>query len=163
MNTGTITFTSPSAAAIFDEELTGQFSDGMWENSRPYDHWKFWCNLKVAVGTENKVTTDCAWKCGKKNYNISSLFPIIGDRMLKIGKMAKACGFGVDRRVAEYMPDSFEEWKACKASGNWEYEWTKKDMEAVTEEQAAAYYATSYTMKDMKEDVKLIKAAMLSV
>ena len=46
-STGIIYLPTASAAALFEHELVGQFSDGMWENARPYDHWKFWCNLKV--------------------------------------------------------------------------------------------------------------------
>lgn len=39
-NTGKMVLPSASAAAIWEAEITGQLSDGMWENSTPHEHWK---------------------------------------------------------------------------------------------------------------------------
>jgi len=30
--------------ALFENEIKGQISDGMWENASPANHWKVWCN-----------------------------------------------------------------------------------------------------------------------
>lgn len=35
--------------ALFEQELNGQISDGYWENSRPYDHWKSFRGIEVRV------------------------------------------------------------------------------------------------------------------
>jgi len=45
-------FPSKGLKALFDNEICGQLSDGAWENSAPYNHYKFWCNLNTEVGTD---------------------------------------------------------------------------------------------------------------
>ena len=43
-------FPSKGLKAIFDHEIAGQLSDGAWENSTPFNHWRFWCHLDTQVG-----------------------------------------------------------------------------------------------------------------
>jgi hypothetical protein len=73
---------------LWDEELTGQLSDGMWENSWKGDHFNdyhYWCSLKTEIGPETKVITDRPkrFRCFI-SYNSTFLLDCIGDRMLKI-------------------------------------------------------------------------------
>lgn len=86
---GTVTFRTAEQAAIFDLELTGQFSDGHWENLRG-DHWIPWCKAKVAVG-EN-VGRD--FKVTKDNYNVAAreLLEDVGERMKGYARIAKVLG-----------------------------------------------------------------------
>ena len=44
-----ITFSSRTQGAIFQNEIKGQISDGMWENS-PGTDWETWCDTEVLVG-----------------------------------------------------------------------------------------------------------------
>lgn len=37
---------------LLDKELSGQISDGYWENACPRDHWIQWCNAEVVVRPE---------------------------------------------------------------------------------------------------------------
>jgi hypothetical protein len=69
------------AQKVLMEELDGQISDGMWENARPYDHWKVWCEARVVVDPTN-VGRDF-WAM-KDNYNLTSrlLLEVVGDRMI---------------------------------------------------------------------------------
>jgi hypothetical protein len=157
---GTITLPTNSAAAIWSKELTGQFSDGMWENAGPRDHWKFWCGLTVDVGDVAKVETTRPWECKKTRYGIASLYPIVGDRMVNVGRMGTVTLNHDALYAAEYMPATFAEWAAKKASGKWPYDHVARYMEAVYPEIANAYYKSSYNVKDMKRDVAAIKAAM---
>jgi len=160
METNTISFTSRTALQLWKSEITGQLSDGMWENTAPYDHWKFWCNLTPVLGTENKVETPFPYLCKKTGYNIAGLYEFIGDRMLKIGRMAKVNPTEDRLNMAEYMPDTLERWTEMHTSGKWDYEFVGPYMVSVTPEIAAAYYATTYTERDLRADVKVIKAAM---
>ena len=158
--TKTISFTTKTALALWKAEICGQLSDGMWENTAPYDHWKFWCNLDPVLGTENKVTTPYPYLCKKTGYNIAGLYEVIGDRMLKIGRLAKVTPVGERLYCAEYMPDTLEEWTTMHTTGKWQFEFVAPYMTGITPESAAAYYATTYTMRDLRFDVKVIKAAM---
>ena len=35
----TLNLANPAQLVLFNEELAGQISDGVWENSRPFEHW----------------------------------------------------------------------------------------------------------------------------
>jgi hypothetical protein len=73
---------------LWKEELTGQLSDGMWENSwkgRHFNDYSYWGSLPVEVGTATKVVTDRPrwYKCFV-SYNSKFLLDCVGDRMLSI-------------------------------------------------------------------------------
>jgi hypothetical protein len=168
---GTIFLSTLSQVALFTGELTGQISDGMWENSGPRDHWKFWCRLDARVdptGTP-RVETARPWECKKRGYAFSRLYEIIGDRMVNLGRMGRAAaslGTALPERArgaAEYMPDTLEEWTRCQETGAWQHDFIADYMKGVAPELAAAYYATRYGMKELRADVKAVRAAMQNV
>lgn len=85
---------SNALALVFNHELSGQISDGYWENSKPYDHWKaFNCGVEVVDDNSNKMyvlpnTTDVYVRVNthfykQRNYNFASreLYNIVGNRM----------------------------------------------------------------------------------
>ena len=175
-STGTITLPTISACAIWEHELTGQFSDGMWENSGPRDHWEFWCRLDVKLSPgEVGVETTCAWKCKKTGYNIVALYEYVGGRMVDIGRFAKAAesigitvekivGEDFPRYAAERMPATLEQFNETMASGpRGMSDYAHDALKKVPVELAKAYYTTTYTMKHLKADVASIKAAMKTV
>lgn len=67
---------------LFVEELSGQISDGMWENAQPFDHWQPWCECDVVVATDGNVGR--TFWARKSNYLITGkeLLDIVGERML---------------------------------------------------------------------------------
>jgi hypothetical protein len=67
---------------MFDDEMSGQISDGQWENTSPDDHWLPWSDATVIVDPSNVGRN---FQCPKDNYalNSSDLLSIVGDRMLK--------------------------------------------------------------------------------
>lgn len=75
-----LTFRNEIQAKLW-EELDGQISDGMWENTRPYNHWKPWCNAEVLVDPKNVGRNFYADK-DNYDFNNSQLLSIVGDRML---------------------------------------------------------------------------------
>ena len=74
---GTIHFKTNEAACLFKSEITGQLSDGMWENARPSDHWQFWCDADVKA--DGKCYTE-GWPM-KTNYNLLSLIKYVKEEM----------------------------------------------------------------------------------
>lgn len=167
---GIFSFDTLSRFALWKHELTGQLSDGMWENSKPYDHWKFWCGLqpKFAPNSTLEITLPTDWRgrCKKTGYNFSSLYPIVGDRMVKLGRLATAMQslgiheFTYDHRyAAEHMPETLEAFNN-RPAGNPRF--PQVDC-AVTDAIAKAYYTTDYTLKHVKADVAAIKMAMKSL
>jgi hypothetical protein len=165
--TGTMYLTTSSAIALFKGEIKGQLSDGMWENTRPDDHWHFWQDLNVVLGHENIVVANPqAWRnrCRKNNYALTKLIPIIGDRMVKIGQMGQHTTDDQAIRAGEYMPETFVEWQTCKVADRWRYDFIADYMKSVNEELARAFYAfkDTYGVKELKADLGRIKEAMKS-
>jgi len=161
---GTMTFPSPSAVALWTNELSGQLSDGMWENARPLDHWKFWCRLYVGVGPA-KIVTENRHACRKSSYNFNALIELVGDRMLATGRFAKAGADPTDRQMlhaAEYLPETLEGYRECLTTDKWPVSFpdTLAALKAIPLDLVIAYYETEYTLKDLKADLKLIKSVM---
>ena len=75
----TIRFSNVREAVLYAAELKGQISDGAWENSRPYDHWKVMSDAEVKVDKSNPGLNFTP----KRKYNFSNteLVDIVGDRM----------------------------------------------------------------------------------
>ena len=78
----TIHFENASAMCLYFMEMEGQISDGKYENSRPYDHWKWVLDINDAVvdgtsGLENASYTR-GWYCYgdeyRKKYNLNEWF-----------------------------------------------------------------------------------------
>ena len=75
----TWTFPSKGLKALFDHEISGQLSDGAWENTMPYHHWKFWSHLNTEAGDSWKfefnpfVSMECRHPRKKTAYNLSTL------------------------------------------------------------------------------------------
>jgi hypothetical protein len=76
-----ITFKDPIEKALFDEELTGQISDGMWENTRNTE-W-LWA-AKTQLGDSNAISFHSYH--GKTGFRFASLIEHVGDRMIEVGK-----------------------------------------------------------------------------
>ena len=153
---GTIFLPTDSAIALWKGEILGQMSDGMWENARPFDHWKFWNDLKVEKGAPH-VESDS--RPEKNSYNLAALIPILGDRMVKIGRLGSVgfVGTGSDY-TGEYMPATYEDFEARRGVP----EYAMKYLDKVTPKIAQAYYASKYDDKDMRNDLRSIKAALKS-
>ncbi len=77
----TIYFATVVQVTLFVNELVGQISDGMWENSSPRNHWRDPCDATVAVDATNPRIEGFY---PKRAYGFASptLLEIVGDRML---------------------------------------------------------------------------------
>jgi hypothetical protein len=161
----TIYFSTASAAALWIWEITGQLSDGMWENTMPYDHWRPWCALKVRLGNSRYKTN---WHIAKDGYALGSLKRYVGDRMRAYGRFGKAVGNDIFKMAGEVRtiveefpaePFNLEEFKAeMTKHKDWrsrEYYWNGLEQKHVD-----AFYNTDYTEMDLNNDLKNIKTAM---
>jgi len=97
---------------LFINELSGQISDGMWENARPHNHWEVWCDADTFVDANNpRIELEISDRVPKKNYNFpqKALLDIIGDRMINIVKLAKfGCNHTITREFNEIYPAMFD-------------------------------------------------------
>jgi len=163
----TIYFSTASAVALWNWEFTGQISDGMWENTTPHDHWKVWCNLEAKIGKARR-SKNTQYHIYKAGYNLGALKQYVGDRMLAYGKFGKAVGNDIlnmgseIRSTIESFPNevfNLEEFKKeilkTHSYRSREYYWRGLEQRHVD-----AYYQTTYTEKEMNEDIKMIKKAM---
>ena len=88
-STGTMYLPTLSALTIWNEEITGQLSDGMWENTRPREHYKFWQRLDVVHESQctphvRKSDVNYSCWCVKNNYNLTALISheLVCERMI---------------------------------------------------------------------------------
>ena len=97
-----------SQIALWQHEILGQLSDGAWENTRPDDHWEFWHDCEVKQGQVHLELGSSGRRPKKNGYNlITPLIDVIGDRMIKIGRLGKALGTFLSEQqghAAEYIP-----------------------------------------------------------
>jgi hypothetical protein len=84
-----INFSNAVQAALYNEELAGQISDGCWENARPYGHWR---DMSSAIG----VAVECGplgpnFRTKRKyNFNNALLVEVCGERMIAMARKAGA-------------------------------------------------------------------------
>ena len=166
---GVIYLPSYSAIALWDWEITGQLSDGAWENSKPDDHWEFWNNLLPRLGIPEVKSRD---RCKKDGYNLAGLIEYVGDRMVQYGRFGKAVGEdilimgGEVRSTVEDFPKegpfNLEEWKQKQIDGK---DWRSKDYywKGLEQKHIDAFYNTQYSEKDMRKDLAYIKEAMKKI
>lgn len=67
--------------ALWDEELVGQISDGLWENAKPHNHWRAWSECDAEVSPDN---VGINFQVKRKDYDFTELIEYVGDRMLEI-------------------------------------------------------------------------------
>ena len=80
-----IFFRNPTQKLLWDEEITGQLSDGKWENSSR-SNWRFFNSLKSSVDASNPRVTATTYGNCSFNFASKDLLDAIGDEMLKLGR-----------------------------------------------------------------------------
>lgn len=75
-----ITFRNEALLDLWEDEMSGQISDGMWENSN-HTEW-LWRDVWVRLGEETSVVVDSTWHIGRKSFGMTKdLWECIGDRL----------------------------------------------------------------------------------
>jgi len=80
--TGTLRVRNIAQKVLWEQELSGQISDGHWENSTPNSHWKPWCSAQVVVDPEH-VGRDFWAQRESYNFSDKRLLDVVSDRMLE--------------------------------------------------------------------------------
>lgn len=76
-----ITFRTQQLFDLWENEMRGQISDGMWENAR-HTEW-LWRDTIVRLGDETKVEVYSKWTIGRRSFGMSGeLWEVIGDRIM---------------------------------------------------------------------------------
>lgn len=77
----TLHFENASAMCLYNWEMSGQISDGKYENSRPYDHWEWISEVDHTIIDGKKGIEGKSWYRGwsefgkfKKKYNLNEWF-----------------------------------------------------------------------------------------
>lgn len=84
---GTLRVRNLAQKVLWEQELSGQISDGHWENASPHDHWEAWCDAKVVVDPEN-VGRDFWARRESYNFTSKDLLDVVGDRMVEAVRVA---------------------------------------------------------------------------
>jgi hypothetical protein len=156
---------------IFKDELSGQISDGHWENSKPHDHWMVWCGAEVIVDSNLQGRN---FDAKRVNYNLLSkeLLSVVGERIIVLVKMGRAFGAENARILSDFLftfQGSDTRYENYVYTGPKAYIYEKKGhfnnvrstIERYTPEQIkAAAEADTYTRKDMLADLREIRTAM---
>lgn len=143
-----VNFRNILQVALFKCELSGQISDGKWENSKPYDHHYFLRNLEVEIDSNNVGKNFIS-----KNYNFASkdLLECVGNRMLRTINLA-GNGYSTDI-ISRFHSVSAEDLKDY----NTDY-WKKYKEELIkifgSVENFKLMSEDKYDMQYLKEELK---------
>lgn len=133
--------------ALFKEELVGQLSDGAWENSSPYDHWKGWSDAELGVDANNPGLVGYSrWSFPKRGYGFVRALVNecdLSDRMIAYVVMHRVTGKLKHLSVGEYLvgEGSYEKFveeygeraeKEKRNSIRWQLEDDQKTEDAIT-------------------------------
>lgn len=158
---GTIYFRNFTQKVLWDNELSGQISDGMWENSRN-SNWEFWCSLETEVDMRNPRVD--ARTNGRTNFNLASpqLLEIVGDRMLAMAKMSKVTDDEIVCKVAEYLEGikSEEDLHKCLSTAS---QFFQNELNKISDSDFQKWLKVEYNQKDMRNDLKDMIAIMQTV
>lgn len=167
---GTIYFRNFTQKMLWDIEISGQISDGHWENSSG-ESWVFWTSLKTAVDSSNP-RVEANIQPSRINFNLSdkNLLDIVGDRMLAIGKMSKITKDETIVKASEYLEHfvfdkTNEQEKIDKFNNikNDSSDYRSKYLEPISEELFKKWLDVNYTMSNLRSDLNDMKDIMKTV
>jgi predicted Ser/Thr protein kinase len=125
----------------------------MWENARPFDHWKVWCGAECRVNPLNVGTNFYSMK---SNYNFTSkeLLDIIGKRMLNIANMTEN---GIGLEDSREFNEVNIKWLSTQTEDYWVKKYTKFKEVFGNEEAYIKACTGSYDMKKLKKELTEMK------
>lgn len=171
-NTGnyTVGFRNQNQVVLFEKELTGQISDGYWENSRPYDHYKLPCWARPFVArTESEIGRN--FNARMYNFSAPELLEAVGNRMINLVKLSRAFPhiplediFDIDSTPRAEL-EAWVKYSVNDKHGYWLAKLNKvcSLLEASSVEEAivkleVGFNSVTYTMKDLRKDLNEMKA-----
>lgn len=168
-----IYFTTVSAAFIYDYELSGQISDGHWENSRPYDHWKWVSYTEPLIGNtpgytglKHQKTYSCNWLQSyvKKAFQNDTNYrwAMRAFKYAKWGSIIPESEVSkwLDNYACEHIISNLPEQEVDNETlaKNYETGYAKKFWDEAgsmfTDSLLKKYYSSKYSLKDFSNDLK---------
>ena len=137
---------------LYNCELAGQISDGMWENSVPHNHWKV---PSGAVAVVNPTNPGLDFR-PIKSYAFPKLIEFVGDRM-QLYAQARILYQNMSEAAIRNLDH-----------GEWMFDGKRTYLEGVIQEMGVTSYAelvalrekirqVNYTVKDLKKDLHQIQ------
>lgn len=170
----TVYFPNIASWFIFEAELSGQISDGYWENSRPYDHWKWISNVTPKIdkekigydGVYHRLKYSTTWL---RRYVKKALKGDAGDYnwTIRVFKYAKFASLFKDsdlnkleavvydlETIIENLPEEPVTIKEFEASlKDWHKKYFEKVKSIVTDKVLKQYYDSQYDWNDFEDDL----------
>jgi hypothetical protein len=140
---------------IFCSEMDGQISDGMWENSRPWEHYKAFGipkdNVKIDPSNLGLTATNAQ---RKYNFGSPTLLNIVGDRILLKVNLWKM----FNKQVLDVnFPDDLQQFDRELKRTDDEYyknKHAKIAQAGITRDMVEKAVHGPYQMKDLKKDCR---------
>lgn len=158
---GTIAFFNNTQKALWDNEILGQISDGMWENS-PNSNWEFWHYLTSTVSGQPGVKGATTY--GNVNLNLANpqLIEVVGDRMIAMAKMAKLTKDNEVIRAAKYLEGitSEEDLHKMMSKPNYKGSYMEKELSKIPDELFQKWLLVPYTKTNLVADLKAMSDIM---
>lgn len=164
-----MSFTNMASLSMFLMEFYGQISDGMWENSRPHDHWLWINRTKYVIGDtpgykgywhSKKYGIKRWWNLWKKDGYDWAIRILTYAKFGMIINPSKAEEFvkvsDSLRTILDYLPEKKTTLQELLdfVKGKWfERYFTEDTLKFITDENLEKFYNSSYSMKDLKRDI----------
>lgn len=166
-------FNTLAAALLYDWELCGQISDGKYENSRPYDHWRWVMDTEIIVDPNSLNYTT---RMIGKTYNLNEWTKYMKDgqndwawRVAQFVRFANCfestqenydlISQYVSRSAVEMLKKSYPSYEAfvedCKRWADWCS--PENFLKVFTEEVYNKYYSVKISTKEFTKYHKLMK------
>lgn len=176
-----IRFNNAAQAIIFECELLGQISDGYWENAKPHDHYEDFDDVKVTHAFHAESDGAVVGKNFRTrrayNFNAPELLKCVGQRMINFVKFYTAFpntslenhwDFSYDDESAQSLAMIVA--AGLNQSSGYYHTKAERIMSAINAktlddviEAMKRVDAIRYDMKDLKKDLKEIRAIVNGV
>lgn len=162
----TFTVRTLSQAAIFEHELKGQLSDGHWENSRPADHWKNWCEATVLCSPNDPSQIGRNFH-SRRSYDFANreLLSVVEKRMILYVRIADVYGMDAVATLSNLWEELSMTWTGLpKYEGDY-YRKVYDEIVDFAEEHGgldaikSAVEGHSYGHRELMRDLKELNAA----
>jgi BRCA1 C Terminus (BRCT) domain len=157
---GQIRFANKVQVWLWEGEISGQISDGMWENASPSNHYKAFWDVEVGVGAPGMTGV---YPRKKYDFSRADLLSVVGDRMLFTAKAAVAypnipndeTTIHAFNRVGDHLKNLTQH-DFMKAYVKEVEAATGEDIQTVIKKVQAVPYTMSNLRKDLKQMSQIV-------
>lgn len=158
---------------LFCNEIQGQISDGAWENTRPLDHYYYWCSIDEDqvnhsghIGRHTEFIKNAFGKgdvrCVKDNYSLTRLIQYVEDDMLADVRI----GLYAISKIGENAYFAIDKWSGRSHDGS-DYDYKKHQallakwgIKSYEEYKKISLDEKLYSSKQLKKDLSGLSKCM---